>query len=478
MDTSLATQPSAFTRVQKLLALIPGLQYPSPEAELLESMGAAHIEKVIEAVSKKQSTWDARHGHTLEDLEWFGKFLTAFYPTSQNHDDFTLRSIVLLGAVVSPAMNTFVPAYEKSTGNAADLSKMVTELNHKLMTYWDCYPEDDDYIIQELHLEHEPRRAYAVGAFLWTLVNDAAALPLNVADDIHLRGIGMQCHVFDENAAKELFSYGELLYPFFQRFAESDMIPLYDSEMEDDFPSLSFSVPDARGHSGNGEDGEEVWAIGGESFDLSCAVLLDRVARNEGLEDASCLSAFKLAQLMYEDKPAISRSVLTLLAEWDEAHNKVLLELATGLNAEQRETVLLTYEMVAKTPRDFPSEVNMWRCLHAIRTAPLMTDVKSFLNLTDELDVINPVAYSMPDVWQDEYTSEIEMASRGALLKYVIESSGQELPSPADPETVLWMGEHADELLRHVKTIREHGCFDRVLMESILANSTLGDGVL
>jgi hypothetical protein len=440
-------------------------------------MGADHLEKIIATVGKKQSAWDLRHGHTSTDLEWFGKFLSALTATSHDHDDFALRSIVLLGAVISPAMNAFIPAYEASTGTEADLSKMVTDLNHKLMTYWDCYPEDE-YLIQELHLDYEPRRAYAVGAFLWTLVNDAAELPLNVADDIHLMNIGLQCHVFDERAAKDLFSDGELLHSFFQRFAESDMLPLYDREMEDDFPTLSFTVPNASGRRSDGEDGEEVWDIGGESFDLSCVVLLDRVARKEGLEDASCLSAFKLAQLIYADKPSTLRPVLTLLAEWDEAHNKVLLELASGLTAEQRETALLTYEMVAKTPRDMPSEENMWRCLHALRTAPLMTDVREFLNLTDESDVINPVAYSMPDVWQDGYTSEIEMASRGALLKYVIESHGEGLPSPADHETVLWMGEYADELLRHIKTIRDHGCFDRSLMESILANNTLGDGVL
>jgi hypothetical protein len=446
---------------------------------MLESLGSDHLEQVIEAVSKKQSAWDVRHGHTREDLEWFGKFLAALTTTVHSHDEFTLRSIVLLGAVVSPAMTLFIPAYEASTGNKADLPEMITGLNHKLMTYWDCYPEDDDYIIQELHLEHEQRRGYAVGAFLFTLLDDHAELPLTVADDIHLTMVGLQHFMLDAEDAQELFSSGELLYAFFQRFSESDAISLYNSEMEDDFPTLSFTRPDVRGwHSDSEANEEDVWGIGGESFDRACVVLLDRVARNQGLEDASCLSAFKLAQLMYETESAISRPVLTMLAEWGEARVAVLLELATGLTEEQRGTALITIEATAKTPRDFTSEENLWRCLHALRTATLMTDIKNFMNLTKDSAIIGPVSYSCPDAWQDDYKGKLELGARGALFKYAIEDNGDSMPSEADWETCVWMGEHTYELLPHAKTLREHGNFDRSLMESILTTSVLGSGAL
>lgn len=478
--SSNSQQPTAFTRAQKLLALIPGLQYPSPEAELLESLGAEHLDKLIDAVSKKQSYWDLRHGHTSVDLEWFGKFLSALTAAPHNHDDFTLRSIVLLGAVVAPAMTCFIPAYEANTGNEADLPLMIADLNHKLMTYWDCYPEDDDYIIQELHLEHEQRWGYAIGAFIFALVDDREELPLSVADDIHLTMIGMQCHMFGgDEPAKQLFSDGELLHNFFNMFAESKAIEFYNSEMEDDFPTLSFSLPDARGWQSQSEDaGEDVWSIGGASFDRSCVVLLDRVARNEGLEDASCLSAFKLAQLMCDGHVMISRPLLTMLAEWEESRVAVLLELATGLTEEQRGTALITLEATAKTPRDFTSEENLWRCLHALRTAALMTDIKSFMNLTKDSSIIGPVSYSCPDAWQDDYKGKLELGARGALLKFVIEDHGDAMPSEADWETCVWMGEYANELLPHAKTLREHGLFDRGLMESILTTNTLGGGVL
>jgi hypothetical protein len=446
---------------------------------MLESLGSDHLEQVIEAVSKKQSAWDVRHGHTREDLEWFGKFLAALTATAHSHDEFTLRSIVLLGAVVSPAMTLFIPAYENSTGNKADLPEMITGLNHKLMTYWDCYPENDDYIIQELHLEHEQRRGYAVGAFLFTLLNDSTELPLTVADDIHLTMIGLQRYMLDAEDAKEFFSNGELLYSFFQRFAESEAISLYNSEMEDDFPTLSFTLPDVRGwHSDSEAQEEGVWSIGDESFDLSCVVLMDRVARKEGLEDASCLSAFKLAQLMCEEQSATCRPVLTMFAEWSEEKNLALLELATGLTEEQRATALITIEATAKTPRDFTSEENLWRCLHALRTAALMADIKSFLNLTKDSAIIGPVSYSCPDVWQDDYEGETELGARGALFKYAVENIGDAMPVEADWETCIWMGEHADELLPHAKTLREHGHFDRGLMASILATNTLSSGVL
>lgn len=482
VDTSYGAQPAtgtsaSFERAQQALNLIPGLVYPSAEFELLESLGATHLEKLIDSISKKQSTWDTNHGHTTEDLHWFGRFLASFQKDASNYDEFTVRSIVALGAVVSPAMRTFIPTYESTTGSQADLGQLVTDLNRKLMKYWDCYPTGD-YIRQELHLEHEPRRAYAVGAFIFSLLKEGEELPLNAADDINIRYFGLQCHKFAGRDLRDLFSYKEMVYSFLKEVGDKNVLIYYAEEMKDDFPTLTFDAPAPTGWNDNDESAEAVCRIGDESFDRSIAVLLDMVAKAEGLDDASHLSAFKLAQLMCSGQPATPRNLVTLLAEWDEVHNAVLLELAEALTETERETALSTLEMIAGEPRRVTSEENLWHCLHALKVAPLMTKIKGHLNYTEDLWIVTPVEFSMPDVWQEEYTGEVELESRGALIKYVVESQTDYTPFLLDRETLIWMGAHANELVPYLRVLQEHASLDRELMESILTTKVMADGVL
>lgn len=437
---------------------------------MLESLGVDHLRQIFDVISYRgNGALDPADRNTPTGMKWFGRFLTDYTASGHKSDVETDRSVVMLAAVVSPLLPKFIPTVEKRTGTIINLPVMLGELHSKLLAYWECLPGDT-------LLHWSPRKNYARGAFLYSIVNIDGPLPVTVIDDIHLQWIGAAHKEYSQKSASYLLGFGELTSHFIYDNAGPEAQRLYNFQMGSEDPLLTFTAPGGNGKRTDHED--DVVAIGGIRIDRRCLVALERMVKAQGFSDLSKLSFFRLTELLGDNQNNDLRPTLTMSAEWSEEDNKTILSLLSNLSKLHLDTAAEIFHFNAVMSRLGNSSDNMMHCLHTARMAPLVGTLHGILQSDDGNEIDEAVMCSNPFVHQAEYTREMDLLARGKVIKYFVENERMNKPRDVSDELLRWLGENSDDLALHIKTLVKHERVDRELFEVVLATSAFGSGAL